>query len=202
MPGILAVLMLLTDPSNGPLLEQRVMALSQELRCLVCQNETLADSQADLAADLRKEIREEMRAGKSDEEITRFLTDRYGDFVMYGPRVTPRTYALWFGPFVLLGLGCMALFRFLKRWPSLKVKSLSAQDRRRATELLVRGDNPTLNVYCDQLDELRADLARGLIPPDQFETDSEELHRRVLDDCVLLAPKYGSGVSPRQPSAH
>src|SRR5262249_16558569 len=85
-------------------LEKRVLALAQELRCLVCQNETLADSRADLAVDLRNQIREQMRAGKSDKEIVAFLTDRYGDFVLYKPPVKPRTYLLCFGPFLLLVL--------------------------------------------------------------------------------------------------
>ena len=82
--------------------EKRLQALSKELRCLVCQNETLADSQAPLAEDLRREIREQIKAGKSDEEIITFLTQRYGQFILYRPQVTPTTYLLWFGPFLLL----------------------------------------------------------------------------------------------------
>src|SRR2546428_7195665 len=85
--------------TDDPALDQRLLALAQQLRCLVCQNETLADSQADLAADLRRQIKEQMKAGKSDAEIIAFLTDRYGDFVLYKPPVKPRTYLLWFGPF-------------------------------------------------------------------------------------------------------
>src|SRR6185369_6554964 len=73
--------------TDDPALEKRLNNLSKELRCLVCQNETLADSQADLAEDLRREIREQMRAGKSDQEILAFLTQRYGDFVLYNPPV-------------------------------------------------------------------------------------------------------------------
>ena len=69
---------------------------------MVCQNETLSDSQAGLAEDLRREIREQIKAGKSDKEIIAFLTGRYGQFILYRPRVTPTTYLLWFGPFVLL----------------------------------------------------------------------------------------------------
>ncbi|HZI88812.1 MAG TPA: cytochrome c-type biogenesis protein, partial [Pyrinomonadaceae bacterium] len=88
--------------ADDPELEKRVMNLSKELRCLVCQNETLADSRADLAVDLRNEIRDQMKAGKSDNEIITFLTARYGDFVLYRPPVRPTTYLLWFGPFLLL----------------------------------------------------------------------------------------------------
>jgi cytochrome c-type biogenesis protein CcmH len=101
--------------SDNRELEKRVMALSRQLRCLVCQNETLADSQAELAADLRKQIREQMKAGRNDKEIVAFLTDRYGDFVLYRPPLKPRTYVLWFGPFLLLGGGLFALYRSLKR---------------------------------------------------------------------------------------
>jgi cytochrome c-type biogenesis protein CcmH len=118
-------------------LEKRVNAFSQEMRCLVCQNETLADSRADLAADLRREIREQMRAGKTDEQIKAFLTERYGDFILYRPPLKPSTYPLWFGPFVLLAGGLFALYRSLKRWPTLPdAQPLTARERRRVRQLL------------------------------------------------------------------
>jgi cytochrome c-type biogenesis protein CcmH len=118
-------------------LEKRVMKLSQELRCLVCQNETLADSQADLAADLRRQISEQMKAGKSDKEIIAFLTDRYGDFVLYRPPVKPKTYLLWFGPFTLLLAGLAFLYRYIKqRRELISERPLSEEERRRAEELL------------------------------------------------------------------
>ena len=79
---------------DDPVVEQRLKDLSKELRCLVCQNETLADSQAGLAEDLRREIREQIKAGKSDKEIISFLTARYGQFILYRPQVTPTTYLL------------------------------------------------------------------------------------------------------------
>jgi cytochrome c-type biogenesis protein CcmH len=111
--------------------------LSKELRCLVCQNETLADSQAGLADDLRREIREQMKAGKSDQEIISFLTQRYGQFILYRPQVTPTTYLLWFGPFVLLVVGLLILFRYIRqRRDSIPDKPLSSEERRRAAELL------------------------------------------------------------------
>jgi len=126
------------EPTGGdPAVEQRLMNLSKELRCLVCQNETLADSQADLAADLRGEIREQIKAGKSDKEIIEFLTARYGQFILYRPRVTPTTYLLWFGPFVLLLGGLWVLFTYIRqRRDSVQEKPLSADERRRAEELL------------------------------------------------------------------
>ena len=117
--------------------EKRVMILARQLRCLVCQNETLADSRADLAADLRKEIRKQVDAGRTDGEIIAFLTDRYGDFVLYRPPVKPSTYLLWFGPFVLLGSGFFALYRSVKRRPSLlKSRRVSAEEQKRARQLL------------------------------------------------------------------
>lgn len=120
-----------------PVLEERVMKLSKELRCLVCQNETLADSRADLANDLRDQIREQMKAGKSDKEIIAYLTDRYGKFILYNPPMDPTTYLLWFGPFVLLLLGLLALFRYVKqRRVLITEQPLSADERHRAEALL------------------------------------------------------------------
>jgi cytochrome c-type biogenesis protein CcmH len=120
-----------------PALEERVMKLSKELRCLVCQNETLADSRADLAVDLRDQIREQMRAGKSDKEIISYFTQRYGKFILYNPPIDPTTYLLWFGPFVFLLAGLALLFRYLKQRRELIVEQpLSATDRSRAEALL------------------------------------------------------------------
>ncbi len=120
-----------------PVLEERVMKLSKDLRCLVCQNETLADSRADLAEDLRQQIREQMKAGKSDKEIIAYLTDRYGKFILYNPPIDPTTYVLWFGPFVFLLAGLAFLFRYLKQRRELITEEpLSADERRRAEALL------------------------------------------------------------------
>lgn len=125
------------QPSGDPVIEQRLAKLSQELRCLQCQNQTLADSPAGIAADLRREIRAQIRAGKSDEEILVFLTQRYGDFILYRPRVTPATYLLWFGPFVLLLIGLAVLFYYIKRRrDAISEQPLSAEEHRRAQELL------------------------------------------------------------------
>ena len=124
-------------PSDDPVIEQRLANLSKELRCLQCQNQTLADSPAGLASDLRREIRLQMKAGKSDQEIIAFLTQRYGDFILYRPRVTFTTYLLWFGPFVLLLGGLYVLFRYIKqRRDLIPEKPLSADEHRRAEELL------------------------------------------------------------------
>ena len=145
MKQVLAILALLlslpfvtaAQPIDEPELDERVRVLSQQLRCLVCQNETLADSQAMLATDLKRQIREQMKAGKSDKEILAFLTERYGDFVLYRPPVKRTTYLLWFGPFILLAGGFYVLFRYIKsRREQIQDKPLSAEEHRRARELL------------------------------------------------------------------
>lgn len=124
-------------PVEDPQIEQRMRALTQQLRCLVCQNETLADSQADLAEDLRREIRGQMKAGKSDQEIIAFLTQRYGNFVLYKPPVQPTTYLLWFGPFALLVAGTVLLYRYLKhRRAVIQDQPLTEAERKRAEDLL------------------------------------------------------------------
>jgi cytochrome c-type biogenesis protein CcmH len=136
LPG-LALAKEAQSSAADPVLEARVMKLSKELRCLVCQNETLADSQADLAEDLRNQIREQMRAGKSDKEIIDYLTVRYGKFILYNPPVDPTTYLLWFGPFLLLLGGLFFLFRFVKQRRELIIeKPLSDDERLRAEGLL------------------------------------------------------------------
>ena len=119
-----------------PALEQRVMALSSELRCLVCQNQTLADSNADLATDLRKQIREKMRQGASDADVIDFLVARYGDFVLYRPPFKATTFLLWFGPLLLLAAGFAALIlRVLRRRRTQEVE-MTAAERTRAADLL------------------------------------------------------------------
>ena len=125
------------QPIEDPAIEARMKNLTKQLRCLVCQNETLADSQAQLAEDLRREIREQIKAGKSDQEIVAYATQRYGDFILYNPPVKATTYLLWFGPFVLLVIGTVLLFRFVKqRRAMIEEKPLTAEERRRAEKLL------------------------------------------------------------------
>jgi cytochrome c-type biogenesis protein CcmH len=100
---------------EDPVLEARLKAMSHELRCLVCQNQTLSDSNAPLAEDLRKEIRAQMREGKTDQEVIDYLVARYGDFVRYRPPVNNSTALLWFGPFLILIIGGFVLYRVLKK---------------------------------------------------------------------------------------
>ena len=115
--------------------EQRLVAIADELRCLVCQNESLAGSRADLAQDLRREIRSLIKAGKTDAEILDFLVIRYGDFVRYRPPFKPTTWLLWIGPFVLLLAGIGALVAYLRRRPHAEA-SLSPDEQDRAARLL------------------------------------------------------------------
>jgi cytochrome c-type biogenesis protein CcmH len=101
--------------TEDPVLEARMMRIAAELRCLVCQNQTIADSHADLAQDLRQQVRVQLREGRSEAEILRYMTDRYGDFVLYRPPVKASTVLLWFGPALLLAGGLAMLLVVLRR---------------------------------------------------------------------------------------
>ena len=118
-----------------PVLEKRVMTLAEELRCLVCQNQTLAESNAPLAEDLRNQVREKMRQGKSDAEVVDFLVERYGDFVLYRPPLKATTILLWFGPLLLLAVGFAVLLRRVRRRRQEDIE-ITDEDRTRAAELL------------------------------------------------------------------
>jgi cytochrome c-type biogenesis protein CcmH len=123
--------------ADDPKLEARLVDISQELRCLVCQNESLASSHAELADDLRQEVRELIRSGKSDQEIKDFLVARYGDFVLYRPEVKPLTWVLWFGPFLLLVVAAIFLSVYLRQRRALAAPAgLSDEERERAKQLL------------------------------------------------------------------
>lgn len=101
--------------ADDPALEQRLLALTADLRCVVCQNESLAESRAPLAKDLRQEVRELMRQGRSDREVVEYLTARYGDFVLYRPPFKPVTYLLWAGPALFFGVGAITWFLAIRR---------------------------------------------------------------------------------------
>ena len=100
---------------DDPVQQARYERLNRELRCLQCQNQTIADSTAPLAADLRREVREMMKAGRTDAEIRQFMLERYGDFVLYRPRMSAATFLLWAAPGLLLVIGALAAVRFIKR---------------------------------------------------------------------------------------
>ncbi|HTN66217.1 MAG TPA: cytochrome c-type biogenesis protein [Burkholderiaceae bacterium] len=123
--------------AEDPVLEQRLIAISDEMRCLVCQNESLSGSRSDLAQDLRREIREMIQQGKSDDEIKNYMVSRYGDFVLYRPPVKPVTWLLWIGPFALMFLGVGALIAYLRRRErGFSKVSITDEERRRVQALL------------------------------------------------------------------
>jgi len=121
---------------SGNVEEQRYKDLLAELRCLVCQNQSLVDSDAELAHDLRLEVYELMAQGRDDAQIRDFLVARYGDFVLYEPPIKPSTYLLWAGPFVLLALGLIMLFRTIRQRRQLQESEFSAEEQERLRQLL------------------------------------------------------------------
>jgi len=122
------------DPAQG----EEFRELIAQMRCLVCQNESLAGSNADLAQDLRREIYEMMLAGSSKQQIIDFMVARYGDFVLYNPPLKPSTYPLWFGPLILLLIAALVLLRVLLRKKTAPETALSAGDEQRLKDLLHR----------------------------------------------------------------
>jgi cytochrome c-type biogenesis protein CcmH len=122
---------------QDPVAQSRAVKLEEQLRCLVCQNQTIAESNAELAVDLRRQVREQIAAGKSDDEIVKFMTDRYGDFVLYRPPVKATTILLWAGPLILLAIGLFMLARLLRERRALPdAAPLTAEERARAEALL------------------------------------------------------------------
>ena len=127
---------------EDPEIDKRLRHLSTELRCLVCQNQNLADSDADLAVDLRNQIRSQLQDGRSDKEILNYMVERYGDFVLYRPPFKAQTVVLWIGPFVLLALALFFLFRQIgRRRQHLTNEQFPDQDLARARELLKSNDS-------------------------------------------------------------
>ncbi len=125
------------DLAEDPVLEKRMIGLAENLRCLVCQNESLASSRSELANDLRREVREQMKKGMTDKEIIDYLVSRYGDFVLFDPPMKSYTILLWYGPFALLLIGLIGLMvQLRKRKTQVPDSSLSAEDAQRAAALL------------------------------------------------------------------
>ncbi len=116
--------------------EARFKQFSEELRCLVCQNQSLADSNAELAMDLRRELYKMIQNDATDEEIVSFMVDRYGDFVLYNPPVKPTTWLLWFGPFVLVVLGLIILVRVIRSTGKQVDTELTAEEQKQLDTLL------------------------------------------------------------------
>jgi cytochrome c-type biogenesis protein CcmH len=128
---------------TDPVAQARAVKLSEKLRCLVCQNQSIADSNAELATDLRTQIREQIAAGKSDDQIVEYMVNRYGDFVLYDPPFKPTTILLWLGPVLLVIGGFFVLIRNLRRRPA-AAPMLTAEEQERAARLLA-GDNGKAN---------------------------------------------------------
>ena len=127
--------------ADDPAVEQRLIVISEELRCLVCQNESLAGSRSDLAMDWRRELRGLIKQGKTDEQIKEFMVSRYGDFVLYRPPVKPSTWLLWAGPFGLMVVGIASLFVYLRRRNTdIGTGGLTDDERKRADALLQEGE--------------------------------------------------------------
>ncbi len=130
------------DLAEDPVVEKRMVELTQNLRCVQCQNEPIATSHAPIANDLRRQVREMIRAGKSDDEIYDYMVDRYGDFILYKPRVKLYTLPLWIGPGILLLAGAGVLFYQLRRRRKIVPEAeLSAEAQKRAADLLKDEDN-------------------------------------------------------------
>lgn len=124
---------------SSPALEREVAVIASELRCLVCQNQSIADSNAPLAVDLRNQIREQLSQGRSEREIRTYMVERYGDFVLYRPPVKSSTLLLWLGPLLLLAFGLVLLCRRIMRRSS-RQEALSTAERERAAALLGTGE--------------------------------------------------------------
>jgi cytochrome c-type biogenesis protein CcmH len=133
--GFLILLALHAYGADDAALQRRAQALEKELRCLVCQNQTLAESNAPLAVDLRNQVRAQLAQGKSDREVVDWLVARYGDFVLYRPPLKSTTVLLWAGPFLFLIGGFYALFRFLRR-RRVPAPALTPAERAEAAKLL------------------------------------------------------------------
>ena len=144
LPFLLAVMLgafAADTPLSDPALEMRARDLMKEVRCVVCQAQSIAESDAGIAEDLRRLIREEIAAGKSDDEIRDFLVARYGDFVLFKPPFRPATWILWLGPFVILVFGGLFLFLFLRRRPTMASPApLTGDERARIEAVLAGGD--------------------------------------------------------------
>jgi cytochrome c-type biogenesis protein CcmH len=138
---LLAAPALAVEPSemlDDPVLEQRARELSAEIRCVVCQNESIDSSNAEIAHELRVLVRERLVAGDSDQEVLDYLVARYGDFVLLRPPVKPATYLLWFGPFAILLIGVVAVFVFFRRQRAAAAlpPALSVEEEARLARLL------------------------------------------------------------------
>ena len=139
---VLALHFSIVFAADNPDTEQRILRLSEKLRCLVCQNQSLADSPAELAVDLRRQVREQVKAGRSDEQIVDYMVQRYGDFVLYEPPFKASTILLWLGPFVLLAAAAAALVAIVRRRRNAPEEpALGREEQRLVDRVLERDGN-------------------------------------------------------------
>lgn len=137
--------------AEDPALEERVNTLAEDLRCLVCQNQSLADSHAELAIDLKNQVREQLRSGKSDKEVLDYMVARYGDFVLYKPPVKATTWLLWFGPGLLLVVGLAVLVIKLRQRRRLLAQAPQPNaEQRREVAAMLAGDEQATNQQEDK----------------------------------------------------
>lgn len=123
-------------PVGDPVVEARLLKITEELRCLTCMGQSIADSHSGFSDDMRREIREMIAQGKSDKQIMEFMVQRYGDFVLYRPPVKTSTWLLWFGPFLVFALALGALIVKLRNRSRNEVQPLSAEEHAKAARLL------------------------------------------------------------------
>lgn len=153
----LLIVLLLLNPITGfakeavpvaedPEVEKRMLALTMDLRCLVCQNEPISDSRAEFSNDIRREIRAQIKANKTDEEIIQFLVDRYGDFILYNPPIKPTTLFLWFGPAALFLIAIGGLIVYLKRRRTQVEEVVLSQEQVEQAEALLSEEKKDKNV--------------------------------------------------------
>ncbi len=131
--------------AEDPAIEKRMLDLTMNLRCLVCQNEPISDSRADFSNDIRREIRQQIKANKTDDEIVQFLVDRYGDFILYDPPIKLTTMLLWFGPVLLFVAALGSLFVYLKRRRVQIDEVTLSQDELKEAEALLNEDKKGKN---------------------------------------------------------
>jgi len=143
--------------AEDPEIEKRMLTLTEGLRCLVCQNESIADSRAEFSNDIRRIIREQIKANKTDAEIIDFLVERYGDFVLYNPPMKPTTVLLWFGPLIMFLIGTLILVKYLKgRRVQIEDVNLSETDQRKIAALLDEKEITANKMQREGKDELLA----------------------------------------------
>lgn len=154
--------------AEDPEVEKRMLALTEDLRCLVCQNESIADSRADFSNDIRRIIREQIKANKTDAEIIDFLVERYGDFVLYNPPIKATTVLLWFGPLIMFLIGVMILVKYLKgRRVQIEDVVLTDNDRKKVAALL---DEKEITANVSEVEANNESLTQNSINKEQQNT--------------------------------